>query len=81
MPNWSEMDLMQVDLAALSAEHRHGLYAEVERRARLERAQVLREGFAAGCAALCGSRGGRVRRQVYAPVPRGPLDLIFGGRA
>ncbi len=39
MRNWNEVDLLQVDLAALSAEDRHGLYAEVERRARRERTQ------------------------------------------
>ena len=81
MRNWNEVDLLQIDLAALSAEDRHGLYAEVERRARRERTRVLRDGFAWLRRTLWQPRRLRNRRQVYAPVPRGPLDLIFGGRA
>lgn len=81
MRNWNEVDLLQIDLAALSAEDRHGLYAEVERRARRERTRVLRDGFAWLRRTLWQPRRPRNRRQVYAPVPRGPLDLIFGGRA
>jgi len=80
MSNWSEVDLLQVDLASLSAEDRQALHAEVERRARLERASVLRAGFAWLRRILWPSRR-RTRGQVYVPVPRGPLDLIFGGRA
>ena len=81
MRNWNEVDLLQVDLANLSAEDRHGLYAEVRRRARRERTRVLRDGFAWLRRILWQPRRPRNRRQVYAPVPRGPLDLIFGGRA
>jgi hypothetical protein len=80
MSNWSEMDLSQVDLANLSVEDRQALHSEVERRARLERAGVLRAGFAWLRRILWPSRP-RTHSQVYAPVPRGPLDLIFGGRA
>ena len=80
MSNWSEVDLLQVDLANLSAEDRQALRAEVERRARLERASVLRAGVAWLRRILWPSRP-RTRGQVYVPVPRGPLDLIFGGRA
>jgi hypothetical protein len=81
MRNWSEVDLLKVDLAALSGEDRDGLYAEVERRARREQARVLRDGFAWLRRILWQPRRRPIRRQAYAPVPRGPLDLIFGGRA
>ena len=70
MRNWNEVDLLQIDLAALSAEDRHGLYAEVERRARRERTRVLRDGFALLRRTLWQPRRPRNRRHVYAPVPR-----------
>jgi hypothetical protein len=81
MRNWSEVDLSKVDLATLSAEDRHGLYAEVERRARRERTRALREVFAWLRRSLGHPQRRRGCSQVYVPVPRGPLDLIFGGRA
>jgi hypothetical protein len=81
MRNWSELDLSKVDLAALSAEDRDGLYAEVKRRARVERAKALRDGFAWLRRFFAQPRRRPARTQAYAPLPRGPRDLIFGGRA
>ena len=80
MPNWSEMDLMQVDLRALTPEQRGELYGEVRRRARIERAQVLREGGAWLRRVWQQFKKRRTYEQVSAHAPRGPLDLIFGGR-
>ena len=59
MPNWSEMDLTKVDLRALPPEQRGELHAEVQRRARIERALALARGCAPGCVASGGnsSRG------------------------
>jgi len=85
MPNWSEMDLFQVDLAALSAEQRGELHAEVKRRARIEQAKAMREAIA-----WLGRMWKQSRKQPrtrhtrgweHAHTPRGALDLIFGGRA
>jgi hypothetical protein len=81
MRNWSEADLTQVDLATLSAEDRHGLYAEVERRARSDRARALREAVTWLRRVVWQPKQPRSRDRVYVPEPRGPLDLIFGGRA
>ena len=81
MRNWSEADLLQVDLATLSAEDREALHAEVKRRASRERSQVLRDGIAWLRRILRQPKRQRTRRQAYMPAPRGPLDLIFGGRA
>ena len=81
MSNWSEVNLLQVDLANLSAEDRQALHAEVQRRAHLERGKVLRDGFAWLRRILWQPSRPRAHRQVYASAPRGPLDLIFGGRA
>jgi hypothetical protein len=80
MPNWSEMDLMQVDLRALPPEQRGELYAEVKRRARIERAQVLRAGGAWLRRVWQRSKQRRSHVRVQMHEPRGPLDLIFGGR-
>lgn len=80
MPNWSEMDLMQVDLRALTPEQRGELYGEVRRRARIERAQVLREGGAWLRSVWRQFKKRRTYERVQADAPRGPLDLIFGGR-
>jgi hypothetical protein len=80
MPNWSEMDLMQVDQATLSPEQRGELYAKVRRRARIERAQVLREGGAWLRRVWQQFKKRRTYERVPAHAPRGPLDLIFGGR-
>jgi hypothetical protein len=81
MRNWSELDLSQVDLAALSAEDRDGLYAEVKRRAHVERAKALRDSFAWLRRIFWQPRRRPNQTHAYAPVPRGPRDLIFGGRA
>ena len=81
MSNWSEVNLLQVDLANLLAEDRQALHAEVRRRAHLERAKVLRDSFAWLRRVLWQPSRPRTHRQVYASAPRGPLDLIFGGRA
>ena len=81
MSNWSEVNLLQVDLANLSAEDRQALHAEVQRRAHLERGKVLRDGFAWLRRILWQPSRPRTHRQVYASAPRGPLDIIFGGRA
>jgi hypothetical protein len=80
MPNWSEMDLTQVDQATLSPEQRGELYAEVKRRARIERAQVLHEAGAwlRRVWQRSKQRHSHAREQMH--EPRGPLDLIFGGR-
>ena len=80
MPNWSEMDLMQVDLRTLPPEQRGELYAEVRRRARIERAQVLREGGAWLRSVWQQFKKRRTYERVQAHAPRGPIDLIFGGR-
>jgi hypothetical protein len=80
MRNWSELDLSKVDLAALSAEDRDGLYAEVKRRAHVERAKALRDSFAWLRRIFWQPRRRPDRTHPYAPVPRGPRDLIFGGR-
>jgi hypothetical protein len=81
MRNWSEMDLSQIDLATLPGGDREALHAEVKRRAHCERSRVLRDGIAWLRRVLLQPKRSRGRGQVYAPIPRGPLDLIFGGRA
>jgi hypothetical protein len=81
MRNWSEVDLWTVDLATLSAADREALHAEVKRRAHRERTKVLRGGIAWLCRVFRQPRRRRGHSRAYAPVPRGPLDLIFGGRA
>lgn len=85
MPNWNEVDLLKVDLATLAPEQRGELHAEVQRRARIERAQVLRGIVARVRAWLRGSPHHSSKRRPARSVPaydtpRGPLDLIFGGR-
>jgi len=80
MPNWGEMDLMQVDLRTLPPEQRGELYAEVQRRARIERAQVLRDGGAWLHSVWQQLKKRRTYERVQAHAPRGPLDLMFGGR-
>jgi hypothetical protein len=81
MRNWREVDLLQVELAALSARDREALHAEVKRRAHRERSKVWRAGMAWLRRILWQPKRPRSRDRVYAPAPRGPLDLIFGGRA
>jgi hypothetical protein len=79
MPNWSEMDLTQIDLATLPPEQRGELHAEVHRRARIERAQVLRGVVAWVRDWLRGSADSRRHEaQSYAPSQKQPL--YFGGR-
>jgi hypothetical protein len=80
MRNWSKVDLSKVDLAALSAEDRDGLYAEVKRRAHVERAKALRDSFGWLRRIFWQPRRRPDRTQAYAAAPRGPRDLIFGGR-
>ena len=80
MPNWSEMDLTTVDLRSLPPEQRGELHAEVQRRARIERAQVLREGGAWLRRLWQQFKKRRAYERVPAHAPRGPLDLMFGGR-
>ena len=80
MPNWSEMDLTQVDLRALPPEQRGELHAEVRRRALIERAQVLREGGAWLRRVWQRFKKRHTYERVQAHAPRGPLDLVFGGR-
>ena len=79
MPNWSEMDLTKVDLTTLPPEQRGDLHAEVQRRARIERALVLR-GIAARVRDWLRGRADRRQReaQTYAPSHKQPL--FFGGR-
>ena len=79
MPNWSEMDLMQVDLRALPPEQRGELFAEVERRARIERALVLR-GLAAWVRKWLRGPAGRRRREAESYAPSHKQPLFFGGR-
>ena len=82
MRNWNEVDLLQVDLASPVG---GGPCTGCTRRSSGVRVasgrKVLRDGFAWLRRTLWQPRRPRNRRQVYAPVPRGPLDLIFGGRA
>ena len=80
MPNWSEMDLTQVDQATLSPEQRGELYAEVKRRARSERVRVLREAGAWLRRVWRQFKKRRAYERMPAHAPRGPLDLMFGGR-
>jgi hypothetical protein len=75
------VDLWTVDLATLSGGDREALYAEVKRRAHRERSKVLRDGIAWLRRLLRQARRPAGGEQIYAPVQRGPLDLIFGGRA
>jgi hypothetical protein len=80
MRNWSEVDLWKVDLATLSAADREALHAEVRRRAHRERSRVLRDGIAWLRRILRQPKRRGGRGPAYTPTPRGPLDLIFGGR-